>query len=185
MNVYSRKQSGRAIHEECAYFSNGFCTVKGIAVAPEQPACPDFTPKDVMTSSWTAETYRPAATSSQVAASRETGFYGAGKVSRSNYGALAPQVAQGHLPPPQFIYRVPKRGVAAAYSTASSRRVGRAQGTRRSGGGRGRGRMGRFAAGPGGSCICPQCGYTVPHTAGTPCVQQKCPKCGNAMTRER
>jgi hypothetical protein len=185
MNVHSGKQSRRAIHKECAHFSNGFCTVKGIAVAPEQPACPDFTPKDMMISPWTAEIHRPAASPSQVAASREQKFYDAVKLRQSYYGAINPHVAQGYVRPPQFISKIPKRGVAAAYSMMSGRRVGRAQGTRRSGGGRGRGRMGRFAAGPGGSCVCPQCGYTVPHTAGTPCVQQKCPKCGNAMTRER
>lgn len=55
----------------------------------------------------------------------------------------------------------------------------------RRGGGRGPGRMGGpKAAGPGGHCICPNCGYRVPHAAGQPCYQQVCPKCGTAMTRE-
>ena len=55
----------------------------------------------------------------------------------------------------------------------------------RDSGGRGmrRGRMGGFTAGPGGSCVCPKCGYTTPHTVGTPCYQQTCPKCGSRMTR--
>jgi hypothetical protein len=145
--VHSGKQSRRAIHKECAHFSNGFCTVKGIAVAPEQPACPDFTPKDMMISPWKAEMHRPAASPSQIAASREQKFYDAVKLSQSHYGAINPHMAQDYVLPPQFIYKIPKRGVAAAYSMMSGRRVGGAQGTRRSGGGRGRGRMGRFAAG--------------------------------------
>lgn len=50
---------------------------------------------------------------------------------------------------------------------------------------RGIGRMGGpLAAGPGGTCICPQCGYREPHKIGNPCAQQKCPQCGTAMARE-
>ena len=54
------------------------------------------------------------------------------------------------------------------------------------GGGRGggRGRRGGRAAGPGGNCLCPQCGATVPHQRGIPCYEQVCPKCGAAMTRQ-
>lgn len=48
----------------------------------------------------------------------------------------------------------------------------------------GKGRMGgAFAAGPGGSCVCPSCGHKVPHTAGQPCNAISCPKCGTKMTR--
>lgn len=57
-------------------------------------------------------------------------------------------------------------------------------------GGRGReavsgcGRMGGpSAAGPGGTCVCPQCGERLPHTVGQPCNQTTCPKCGATMTR--
>jgi len=39
-------------------------------------------------------------------------------------------------------------------------------------------------AGPGGSCICPDCGEKVPHQLGIPCYEQRCSKCGTAMTRE-
>ncbi|MFW5868658.1 MAG: hypothetical protein ACOCX2_12625 [Armatimonadota bacterium] len=39
--------------------------------------------------------------------------------------------------------------------------------------------------GPGGNCVCPNCGKKVPHVRGTPCYQRKCPECGAALTRER
>ncbi len=53
------------------------------------------------------------------------------------------------------------------------------------GGGRGPGRMGGSkAAGPGGTCVCPNCGHKVKHTAGKPCYERECPKCGSQMTRE-
>jgi len=52
------------------------------------------------------------------------------------------------------------------------------------GGGRGPGRMGGGkAAGPGGYCVCPNCGHQEPHTVGVPCYQKKCPECGTQMTR--
>ena len=51
--------------------------------------------------------------------------------------------------------------------------------------GYGRGRMGGpFAAGPGGICKCPKCGYEQTHTTAQPCTQIKCPKCGALMTRK-
>ncbi|MHA1671691.1 MAG: hypothetical protein ACTSV5_14125 [Promethearchaeota archaeon] len=51
-------------------------------------------------------------------------------------------------------------------------------------GGGGRGRMnGPNAAGPGGSCACPNCGNIVPHQVGVPCYQLTCPKCGSKMVR--
>ena len=52
------------------------------------------------------------------------------------------------------------------------------------GGGRGRQPDG-FGLGPGGDCVCPACGAKAAHMRGTPCYQQKCPKCGGPMTRER
>ncbi len=48
----------------------------------------------------------------------------------------------------------------------------------------GRGRMGGFAAGPIGECVCPKCGTRIPHEPGKPCSQEKCPKCGTPMIRE-
>jgi hypothetical protein len=49
------------------------------------------------------------------------------------------------------------------------------------GGGRGQGR--RPGAGPGGDCVCPACGQHVPHRPSIPCSNERCPKCGAAMTR--
>jgi hypothetical protein len=61
--------------------------------------------------------------------------------------------------------------------------TGRGQG-KGQGQGQGKGRMGGpFAAGPGGSCVCPNCGATVAHTVGQPCNAISCPKCGTQMTR--
>ena len=55
---------------------------------------------------------------------------------------------------------------------------------RRGGGGRG-GRMGgnKPGAGPGGECVCPQCGHRRPHRIGVPCNTIKCDKCGTLMLR--
>ena len=51
----------------------------------------------------------------------------------------------------------------------------------------GRGRMpqgDKPGSGPGGNCVCPQCGAKVPHTTAVPCNEIKCPKCGTIMTKE-
>lgn len=51
--------------------------------------------------------------------------------------------------------------------------------------GEGRGRMGGpSAGGPGGQCVCQECGHPEPHERGTPCTQRQCPKCGAAMKRQ-
>jgi hypothetical protein len=42
---------------------------------------------------------------------------------------------------------------------------------------------GPFAAGAGGSCICPNCGATSAHVAGQPCNAVSCPDCGTKMIR--
>ncbi|RKZ32830.1 hypothetical protein DRQ33_05190 [bacterium] len=66
----------------------------------------------------------------------------------------------------------------------------RGNGAGRSGQGSGSGRRGRgrgkgpYSAGPGGYCVCPNCGNRIAHTAGTPCYQTKCPQCGQQMIRE-
>ena len=38
--------------------------------------------------------------------------------------------------------------------------------------------------GPFGYCLCPKCGEKIPHKAGKPCREEKCPKCGTRMMRE-
>jgi hypothetical protein len=58
-------------------------------------------------------------------------------------------------------------------------RGGRGAGWRR--GGR---KGGPQAAGPGGYCVCPDCGHKVKHATAKPCFDIKCPKCGAAMVRE-
>lgn len=37
--------------------------------------------------------------------------------------------------------------------------------------------------GPGGSCLCTQCGYIMGHTQGQPCNTIRCPECDGAMIR--
>ncbi len=52
--------------------------------------------------------------------------------------------------------------------------------------GRGRGRQpGGAGLGPGGTCVCPNCGKEVKHQRGTPCFKMKCPKCDTKLTRKR
>jgi hypothetical protein len=50
--------------------------------------------------------------------------------------------------------------------------------------GSGRGRGDGSGTGPGGFCVCPNCGERTAHQPGSPCYEQKCPKCKTAMTRE-
>ncbi len=38
--------------------------------------------------------------------------------------------------------------------------------------------------GPGGWCVCPQCGYQVSHERGVPCSSIKCPNCGVNLQRK-
>ncbi len=38
--------------------------------------------------------------------------------------------------------------------------------------------------GQAGYCICPKCGYKQPHRRGTPCQEERCPKCNGKMLRE-
>ena len=39
-------------------------------------------------------------------------------------------------------------------------------------------------SGPGGDCICHNCGTRMPHQAGVPCYNLSCSKCGSKMVKE-
>jgi len=87
-------------------------------------------------------------------------------------------------------YREGCKGVCAADAAAEScpsleRRKSR--GRQGGEGGRNRGletgAKGKIAAGPGGSCLCPECGARIPHRNGIPCGQVPCPACGRSMVR--
>ena len=60
---------------------------------------------------------------------------------------------------------------------------GQGSGTGR-GMGRGKGGGGRPGAGPGGNCVCPNCGEKASHRPGVPCTSVSCPKCNTQMVRE-
>ena len=49
-------------------------------------------------------------------------------------------------------------------------------------GGRGHNRGGAF--GPGGYCVCTDCGKRIPHERDIKCTSVKCPGCGHIMVRE-
>ncbi len=42
----------------------------------------------------------------------------------------------------------------------------------------------RPGMGPGGDCVCPDCGQKNPHQAGIPCTEVKCQNCETAMLRD-
>jgi predicted amidophosphoribosyltransferase len=42
----------------------------------------------------------------------------------------------------------------------------------------------RHGLGPGGTCICPECGARLPHPRGVRCEEESCPECGARMLRE-
>lgn len=60
---------------------------------------------------------------------------------------------------------------------------GSGRGIGRGGSGQGRMKGNRLGAGPGGNCVCPQCGTKSLHKLGVPCYSVSCPKCGTKMTR--
>ena len=50
----------------------------------------------------------------------------------------------------------------------------------------GRGQMGgsKPGSGPGGYCVCPECGAKTPHQVGVPCYSIACSHCGAKMIKE-
>ena len=162
-------QPGFPTHRECANFRNGFCTLNGVTVNPDGAACPRFTPKSIMATPQAVRVY-PGTRQPYQPYPPQTG-----------HGYPAPQYRHEYIYPLPYI-RPPQTGYGyrTRYSSGASF-VSMSSGRR--GGGRGRGRMGGFAAGPGGSCVCPRCRYSTPHVVGTPCYQQTCPRCGSRMTR--
>lgn len=138
--------TGFPTHKHCAHFKNGFCIGYRITVNPDEPACPNFTPKT------TEQTQT---------------------ILRTPFAPYSLRTIPPPPPPPQATTNLPQLPL---------------RGWRRNqygtGGMGGWGRMGGFAAGPGGFCTCLNCGYAVPHVVGTPCYQQVCPRCGSRMTRK-
>lgn len=49
--------------------------------------------------------------------------------------------------------------------------------------GKGAGGGNRPGSGPGGNCVCPNCGHTLPHERGVPCYSVNCPRCGTKMMK--
>ena len=75
------------------------------------------------------------------------------------------------------------------YTRLLRNRFGQGQGQGRGGRGQGQGSGGRGkgnkpSSGPGGNCICPECGHKELHVAGQRCLDRVCPKCGTKMNRE-
>jgi hypothetical protein len=68
--------------------------------------------------------------------------------------------------------------------SGTGRGQGQGGGRGAGGGGGGRGGGSKPGSGPGGNCVCPKCGKTVPHVAGQRCIDQVCPDCGIKLIRE-
>jgi hypothetical protein len=62
--------------------------------------------------------------------------------------------------------------------------TGRGMGGGGQGAGRGQKGGNRAGKGPGGFCLCPNCGEKVNHQVGKPCYEMLCPKCGALLIRE-
>jgi hypothetical protein len=75
------------------------------------------------------------------------------------------------------------RGQGKLQGSGQGMRSGTGTGQSMGGGRGGKGRMGGRALGPGGECVCTQCGTRAPHQRGVPCYEQMCPQCGIPMVR--
>jgi len=78
-------------------------------------------------------------------------------------------------------YAIKIQGGNFKMAVPRGRSLGRGRGRGIGGGGR---MGGSLAAGPGGVCKCPKCGYEESQIRGQPCMNKKCPKCESTMTRE-
>lgn len=95
--------------------------------------------------------------------------------------------AQGGKPPQIII--APPEGLRKAMETGHSinpdTMTGAAPLRRESLEGQTRGRNGGpEAGGPGGTCVCPECGAETEHETDEPCDDNECPECGAIMTRD-
>ncbi|WP_440953666.1 DUF134 domain-containing protein [Methanococcoides sp. FTZ1] len=83
-------------------------------------------------------------------------------------------------------YTMPGKDGTGPMGQGPARGQNQGQGqTQGQGCGRGfRGGKGTGTAGPGGECVCPNCGHQQAHQAGVPCPQVKCPECGKTMVRK-
>lgn len=153
------KESRFHTHGNCVNFSSGFCTLSDVAVDPNEAACPSVIPKNITPQPQIIYNFPPYTVHPW--SSPQTWY---DYRTRHSFGPIL------------SIPTASRQGGAGLLYMSSGRRGGGR-------GGGGRGRMGGFAAGPGGSCVCPHCGYSVSHVIGTPCYQQICPKCGSRMTR--
>lgn len=82
---------------------------------------------------------------------------------------------------------MPKRDatVTRGQSTGpGGREAGTGRGMGQGSGRKGRGGVNRQGSDPRGNCLCPRCGKTIDHQAGTPCYETICPQCGSKMIRE-
>ncbi|MEA2089515.1 MAG: hypothetical protein U9O89_01985 [Thermoproteota archaeon] len=173
-------------HKECIHFNSGLCTLNNVPVDPNQPTCPNFTPKNITLPPQTSRTYQQP----QPYPQPYPLYYP--YTSPSSVGYSSPPM-RVDLSSARYSYRrhygsrhTPTKPMQSnAIFTFMFGGGGRGGGAGRGGGsGGGRGRMGGFAAGPGGQCVCPKCGYTVSHKLGVPCFQQTCPKCGTPLIRK-
>ncbi len=71
-------------------------------------------------------------------------------------------------------------GMGAGMGSGAGKGAGKGAG--RSGGRGGMG--GNRRKGPGGQCVCPNCGEKAVHQQGVPCYSVNCSKCGAKMVRE-
>jgi hypothetical protein len=149
-----RKQPVSATHKECAHFSNGFCVMNGVAVGPDQPACPNFTPKGMMPASQMAKAYHQSGQLLQGSVPFRQSFPVALNHPQNYYYTVSSHRGQSYLML-QRGYVIPRQSNTGVYSMSTGRGGGGGRGRSGAGSGRGqgRGRMGGFAAGPGGSCV--------------------------------